>query len=252
MKPPVQLQFDYGALDMDTRRFVLERAERIHNLARMTATGIVQIGQYLAEVKERLGHGRFLEWIGREFGWTDRSARNFMMVYGRFKTENFSDLAIDVSALYLIAAPSTPEPARTEVIRRAGNGEAVSHQGARALVERFRETGEIPDVRVSLPQMIEERRREAAPSAPAPPAARMTAEERREQERLRTEREATNARVAAMMTVIEAIEAIARTGYTMTEVAREIERFDTPDQDWHGAVRESLARLRQLSKELKL
>jgi hypothetical protein len=34
----------------------MERAER--NLAPHERTGIVQIGQYLSEVKERLGHGR--------------------------------------------------------------------------------------------------------------------------------------------------------------------------------------------------
>jgi hypothetical protein len=68
----------------------------------------VQIGQYLTEVKERLGHGKFLEWIEREFAWTYRTASSMMRVYERFKLENFSNLEIDVSALYLIAAPSTP------------------------------------------------------------------------------------------------------------------------------------------------
>ena len=93
------------SLDSDTRQFVQERAERIHNLARMTAACIVQIGQYLTEVKGRLKHGKFQEWIAREFSWGDDSARNFMHVYERFKNRNFRNLEIDVSALYLIAAP---------------------------------------------------------------------------------------------------------------------------------------------------
>ena len=35
------------------------------------------------------------------------------------KSENFSDLRISVSALYLLAAPSTPSEAVDEVIERA-------------------------------------------------------------------------------------------------------------------------------------
>jgi hypothetical protein len=42
-----------------------------------------------------------------------------MNVYERFKSSNFEHLEIDVSALYLIARRSTPEPVRAEVIRRA-------------------------------------------------------------------------------------------------------------------------------------
>jgi hypothetical protein len=37
-----------------------------------------------------------------------------MHVYEEFKLVNFTDFAIDVSALYLIAAPKTPDPAPLE------------------------------------------------------------------------------------------------------------------------------------------
>jgi hypothetical protein len=54
----------------------------------------------------------------------DRTALNFMRVYDMSKTENFSDLNIPLSSLYLLAAPSTPEKARTEIFDRATSGEA--------------------------------------------------------------------------------------------------------------------------------
>ena len=104
-KQEMQLRFDYDSLPEENRSFVLERTERIRILARLTATGIVQIGQYLTEVKAILAHGRFLEWIEREFAWSERSSRNFMTVYECFKTANFADLEIDVSALYLDRGP---------------------------------------------------------------------------------------------------------------------------------------------------
>jgi hypothetical protein len=157
--PPEQLRFNYEALDSETREFVAERAVKIHQLARITATGIITIGQCLAETKRRLKHGQFLEWLKREFAWSDWTARSLMNVHERFKSENFSDLQIDVSALYLIAAPSTPEPVRLEVVRRAKSGEAIGKKEARAVKQEFEETGEIPAPAKSLSQVLEERRR---------------------------------------------------------------------------------------------
>jgi hypothetical protein len=115
----VQASFDYRDTARDDRAFVKERAVRIHKTARQTAKGIVQIGQWLTEVKERLGHGQWLPWLKGEFGWSERTARNFMQVYSRFKSAKFADLQMDVSALYLIAKPRTPEPVRREVVERA-------------------------------------------------------------------------------------------------------------------------------------
>jgi hypothetical protein len=135
-------RFDYGDLEPGVAEFARELTERIHELARLTAATIVEIGRNLTEVKERVGHGKFLDWIDKEFGWGDRSARNFMMVYDRFKTANFADLEIDVSALYLIAAPKTSESVRADLIRLAESGEHVTHAIARAAIDdaRTRET----------------------------------------------------------------------------------------------------------------
>jgi hypothetical protein len=230
---------------------VRERAERIHNLARMTAAGIVQIGQFLTEVKERLKHGKFLEWIEREFGWVERSAQRFMGVYQHVKCDKLSDLEIDVSALYLIAAPKTPEPVRAAIICRAENGETITHAGARAMVKHFAETGEIPDIQTSLPELIKECRQ--AMQLPEPQ--RKTVEDRNEEQQTVERRKANSARAAAllsMMSVIESIECIATTEFSMAEVARDIKCYDTPDQDWRGDVKEAASRLSSLRKELEL
>jgi len=246
----MQLRFEYAALDADTRAFVLERTERIHNLARMTAASIVKIGEYLTEVKERLGHGKFLEWIEREFAWTYKSAERFMHVSERFTLDNLSNIEIDVSALYLIAAPSTPEPVREEAIRRASNGEPVSHASARALVHRFAATGEIPDVKVSLPELVAQERAAMIPR-PEREEPRILAPD--PAEKLRQKRAQENsAKMHAIMLVIQAIEEIHRTAVDMSAVAATIDRLDTPDQDWRGQTRGAADRLRALCKELQL
>ena len=138
--PPAQeivLPFSYDDLDAETRIVVRQAANEIKTLMRQTAQGVMDIGQRLIEVKERLPHGRFGGWLGQEFGWSERTARNFMAVTRQFKTANFADLSIAPSALYALAGPSVPEAARQEAVQRAGNG-PVTHKQARQIIEQHR------------------------------------------------------------------------------------------------------------------
>ena len=112
-----------GAVDA----FLVERASAIRVLGKRMARDIIEIGRLLTECQDRVGHGGWAEWLKREFGWTDRTALNFMRVHAMAaKSENFSDLPIDASALYLLARPSTADDIRHEVIERAANGETIS------------------------------------------------------------------------------------------------------------------------------
>ena len=95
---------------------------------------VIEIGRRLAECKEHVGHGGWLPWLEREFGWKERTAQNFMQVHAlASKSAKFADLNVDVSALYLIAAPSTPEEVRTEVIERP-RLERLFHDSAAAMM----------------------------------------------------------------------------------------------------------------------
>lgn len=174
MSNGVQLRFDYAALDPETREFVIERAEKIHRLARMTAAGIVQIGQYLTEVKERLERGEFLKWIGREFNWKQAQAYRFMQVYENVKITNLINLEIDVSALYLIAAPSTPEPVREEALKIAISGEHVTHGTVKKVIAEYNKTGNSDKAVGQLFRAVAEARKEAE-SLPSPAEARRIA-----------------------------------------------------------------------------
>ncbi len=78
---------------------------------------------YIGEIPRlRVLEGEWLPYLDREFGWADRTARNFINVAENFKLENFSDLSIGPSALYLLASPSTPESAREEAVAQAEAG----------------------------------------------------------------------------------------------------------------------------------
>lgn len=121
--------FDYGTLDLDTRSFVQTKTAEIRILVKQTAQGIIEIGQRLLEVKEKLGHGNWLPWLETEFGWSDDTAHRFMNV-----AQNLPQIPhgaeFQMRALYLLAAPSTPEPAREEALSLAESGEKISHAKA--------------------------------------------------------------------------------------------------------------------------
>ncbi len=106
-------------------------------LMKRTAQGIIEIGQRLIGVKNQLGHGRFGDWLDAEFDWTERTAQQFINVARRFKSENFSDLQLAPSALYLLAAPSTPEAAREEALERASTGESITYTTAKQIKQKW-------------------------------------------------------------------------------------------------------------------
>jgi hypothetical protein len=103
-----------------------EHAEAIRHLGKRTVNQVVEIGQRLTECKRIVGRGNWLPFLEREFGWSERTARNFMRLSDMAKSETVSDLNLPFRALYLLAAPSTPKEVRAEVIARSKAGETVS------------------------------------------------------------------------------------------------------------------------------
>ncbi|MGF1478172.1 MAG: DUF3102 domain-containing protein [Cyanophyceae cyanobacterium] len=130
--------FDYNALAQETRGVVQQRTIEIKNILRRTAQDIVNVGQKLTEVKEQLGHGNFRNWLLAEFELSLSAATKFMQVYEQFKSVNFKNLDIAVSALYLLAAPSTPPEARHKALARAHQGESITYSKAKTIVGYYK------------------------------------------------------------------------------------------------------------------
>ena len=136
---PARKEFDYTILDTETSRFVQQQTGEILGLMKRTAQSIVEIGLRLISVKERLGHGRFGDWLEAEFGWNKRTAQRFMVVAEQFgdKCDKLSQIELAPSALYILAAPSTPSAVREEAIARALAGELITHKTAKALKQKY-------------------------------------------------------------------------------------------------------------------
>lgn len=119
--------------------FVLNCTLEIKRLHKQTQENIIKIGQLLLEVKRRLAHGQFTEWIEKEFSWSTDTAQRFMnaakLAEEKPQIAVFAN-QIDTSALYLVAKPSTPENVRQEIVLRAEAGERIRHSTAKELIKQ--------------------------------------------------------------------------------------------------------------------
>ena len=132
VNPP--LTFDYSQITSDNQILIQQRTYEIKNLIRRTASNLIEIGQKLHEVKKLLGHGHFGHWLRTEFNWSVATATKMMQASQRFKNVNFTNLNFSPSAIYLLAAPSTPATARQDALTKAQQGQAITYTLAKQIV----------------------------------------------------------------------------------------------------------------------
>ena len=128
-KVSVAVKFNYEALDSQQRIDVRRTTEAIREKLRRAAQDIWEIGRMLSDVQSKLKRGQFDDWLETEFDWSRRTAYKFISVYKRFdRSINLEEINIATSALYLLAAESTPETIREEFIQKAQDGKKITHQ----------------------------------------------------------------------------------------------------------------------------
>jgi hypothetical protein len=127
------LSYDYAQIDEAHRAFVQQSALDIRRWQRNT----VEIGKTLLAVKALLPHGQFEDWWQQEFGLSERMVQSLLTiarVYGDpanpRRVAGLSD-----GALYLLAAPSTPESARAEVEAMVIEGQPPKRAQVKAIID---------------------------------------------------------------------------------------------------------------------
>jgi hypothetical protein len=114
-----------------------EHAAEIRKLGTRAIGDVIEIGGRLFEAKKIAGHGNWLPWLEREFGWSDRTAENYMRVYTlSTKFETVSNLCLDLRSLYLLTAKSTPQEAQDEIIARVEAGEQVTVADVKTVIAK--------------------------------------------------------------------------------------------------------------------
>ncbi len=136
----IRKSFHYAALDADIVQQVQTAAQRIRLLMQQTLEDVIALGRELLAVKATLPHGQFHVWLRAEFDWNQRSAQRFMAVAQRFgsKSDTVSIMRIDLTAAYLLAAPTVPEQASAAALQRAHNGERITASVAKEILSSYR------------------------------------------------------------------------------------------------------------------
>jgi hypothetical protein len=128
-KAETNFDFDYRTLPLQQRVSVERIAIEIKEHLRHTAQTIWRIGEKLVQVRSELENRQFTTWLKAEFGWSQRTAYNFINVYQAFpELANFAKIDISISVLYLLAAPSTPEEIRHHFLECAITGEKINYK----------------------------------------------------------------------------------------------------------------------------
>ncbi len=117
------LTYDYTQIADPTLRTLAQRAaEEIKPRLRRATEDILIIGARLAVIRQYLPHGQWMAWLDAEFEMHDNTARNFISVATRFADKSTIIVNLKPTALYALAAPSTPDDAITQVEALITNG----------------------------------------------------------------------------------------------------------------------------------
>jgi hypothetical protein len=138
--PPADLVATQPRVTADP--ILTEHACEIRKLGNRAKDDIIEIGRRLKDARNRT-RGRWLKWLDTELGWSASTAERFIAVYEFSQAEEFefvklTNLTLPVSAIYLLAAPSTPIEARTEIIEAAKAGESIPIAKVKTAIARAR------------------------------------------------------------------------------------------------------------------
>lgn len=123
---------------------VEQLAKHIDSAKEAIRKNVIAIGKYLSRAHDKLakhGSGVFGKWVEERCGIAIQSARNFMRVaevFGIGERTKFVQ-TFDQSAMYVLAAPSTPREAVDEAMGMAKEGEYVSHAIAKEIVAKYKQ-----------------------------------------------------------------------------------------------------------------
>lgn len=128
---------DYSVLPASEAKWIRDKVGAIRLIARQTATNIINIGNHLMEVRERIKDTPigFVDWLEREFSWSCAQAYRFMNVARAFK-ELPPDVTsqFDSTALMELAQPKVPDKTRQLAIGIAESGIRVTHADVKQIL----------------------------------------------------------------------------------------------------------------------
>lgn len=145
--------FSYAVLSREDEVAAKEDAAIIKAHMKSAAESIIAVGLALKRQKDRLPHGMFLPWIEAEFGMTRRTATNFVTVAERYSDKWETVSHLPVSALYELAAPSTPQSVREQVEELIVDGQKVTAADVKRLKAEAKAAEELASLKTKMSEL---------------------------------------------------------------------------------------------------
>lgn len=139
--------FDYDVFGADAP-WLRQKTNACRRLGRQTVESIVQLGEELLEVKERLkarskGYYEYVDWAKRELGLGEGFLTRATQAAVFCRSHPLTDLRVAPSALYLLTSSTTPESVRQQVLEEAReSGNLVTHKQVASKVKEAKKAAE--------------------------------------------------------------------------------------------------------------
>lgn len=139
-----------------------EYTDRFSSGFKRTAEGLIECARVAAEVRAKYGYTKYIQWLSDNWGLKARMGHNLLAVNKNLLMANFAVEAqwknFAVSALYLMASPSTPEEAVDEAVELANSGQIVTHAIAQNIIVRaIRVVGELNEAPDDIVRFVGEK-----------------------------------------------------------------------------------------------
>jgi len=116
---------------------------RAKQVLKRTAQDVIELSQIAHEYHEAFGYQEYVRWVKDDLQISEMFGTRILNVYKQFgSTNNLLVEEFQPSALYLLSAPSTPEPAREEALSLAESGEKISHAKAQEIIAKYKAEAE--------------------------------------------------------------------------------------------------------------
>jgi hypothetical protein len=109
----------------------------IKGLEKRTIASVVEIGRLLAQASELCEHGEYGAWLETNFAWSSKTAYRYIAVHTIVQnchTDNFADLNLSLSVVYLLAEYGPDSPYTKAIIKAAQKGR-VGYRTAQAIID---------------------------------------------------------------------------------------------------------------------
>src|SRR4051812_18462286 len=138
IQPAAPAGFDYSGLEPELVTKLREAERGIRAEKENVIASAARTGQAILSVRDDLEHGRFLAWLDAN-GLSKSVAYRFMDVAQRLGHELPTVGSLPLTVVAQLAAPSTPEPVRADVVSRLKAGEVITPDKVLSTVREARE-----------------------------------------------------------------------------------------------------------------